>query len=228
MKVHACLAILSVAIIAETGLPRAATAQEAPPPRGMDLQPTGRWSDSYGGLVLGAGWIDADVQGAAGGREFELSGLGFTGGALVGRHIAAIGLGSSVGQLLFGGEAELTHSTASDSQRDPTLGVLETDSSLIASLRLRGGYAWRKYYLYGTVGPAVSDMGVEAATGGNDDFKIGLSYGLGVEVALDKMWSLRLEGLSYEFGDDNVTLSGANRNVETSSETIRLGISYKF
>ena len=101
-------------------------------------------------------------------------------------------------------------------------------ASFVGSTRIRAGYAWERFYLYGTAGLAVSDFAVKPAGNNKKEIRIGGVVGIGGELKLRDQWSMRVEALAYDFGDQDYVFSGTKRNTQQGMATFRLGLSRKF
>jgi outer membrane immunogenic protein len=197
-------------------------AEDAPPHRYG-------WAGTYAGLTLGAAGLGADIERGPGSGELEIDERGVVLGVVAGHNFAMAGRGSSLGQWLFGIEADIIGGDLGDSEADALLGSVEAEASWLASARLRGGYAWERVYLYGTAGVAFSDI-TASSTGAaaDDDVRAGLALGAGAELALGEGWAARLEAMSYSFAESDVTVAGAERDADLGFSSLRLGLTRRF
>jgi outer membrane immunogenic protein len=121
-----------------------------------------------------------------------------------------------------------------------------TQSNWIGTLRARGGYAWDRILVYGTVGGA--GVNVQASLNGlptQTDVEFGWTAGGGLEWAFADNWTAKVEylfvGLSgkapcnhgYSCGYDlpatlTATAVNGNNTVTLNENIIRVGVNFKF
>ena len=125
------------------------------------------------------------------------------------------------GAWVFGGEADLTLSAASD-----TFAPWKFANPWFGTLRGRVGYGFGNILLYGTLGFAYG-RGL-AELGGTAERRIhgGWAAGGGMEVAFSPAWSARVEYLFVDLADRPYALTGTHHGFESS--VLRLGINYRF
>jgi len=85
---------------------------------------------------------------------------------------------------------------------------VRVDVDTLATLRVRGGPTFGRFFVFGTVGAAWTDAKWTACDCNDTRDKItlnfddvGVAYGGGVEVALANRWSIKGEGLVFDFDD---------------------------
>ena len=162
---------------------------------------------------------------------------GYFGGALAGYNY-------QIGSWVLGAEIDATWASLEPRQ---TVGVpastvqWHTYSSVdfIASARLRAGYAFNRWHVYGTGGAAwmqgsatlvVTDAGIETGRGSASTDHFGWVVGTGFEYAATGNISLRFEYLHYDFSasDYNYVAVPASTSAAVTIDTIRAAATYKF
>lgn len=177
-----------------------APAQAADVPIQYKAAPAYNWTGFYVGAHLGYGWGDAS------GIDID----GFVGGAQIGFnwHLSR--------NWVIGLETDI-------SGTDVNGGGVSQD--WIWSGRARLGYAMDRTLLYVTGGVAASRL---SAAGAADSGFVGGVYGLGIEQAFSGRWTMRVEYLYYDFGDEILAgfLGGAPVTLDMS--VVRVGVNYRF
>jgi outer membrane immunogenic protein len=119
---------------------------------------------------------------------------------------------------------------ASDAHGRPDNSI-KTSSDYAGTVRARLGYAVGRFLPYVTAGGAGTDAEVHATDDGlsQSDFLLGWTAGGGLEYAIDKNWSARIEYLYADFGR-HTWFSGKSweSNSGLTSNTIRFGVNYRF
>jgi len=207
----------------------------------MPLPPTYDWTGAYGGISLGLGFdnseIDSRIHLPGTTVSDSLSGdeISLSGGAMLGYNW-------QVDSLVLGLEADfnfLNLNDSNESSRDDAATVLlgapasassslSFDGDWYGTLRGRIGFAMDNVLIYGTGGLAYGDMSGEshfdAATrsgtarwdGSEDAVNWGWSAGFGMEYGVDQ-WSLGVEYLYVDLGttdwdsDADITCCNADR-----------------
>lgn len=154
------------------------------------------------------------------------------------------GVNWQFGQTVIGAEADygvLDASGRSLPFDDPNE-FLTSNIDALASVRGRVGAVLDQTFIYVTAGAAFADMDTESVYGNFgqlsvDGWRSGWVAGAGLEHAIDNNWSVRAEGLYYDFGrsedyfdmDDPANNSiGYHETVDTSVIIARIGLNYKF
>jgi outer membrane immunogenic protein len=125
------------------------------------------------------------------------------------------------GAWVFGGEADLTLSAASD-----RFAPWKFANPWFGTLRGRVGYAFSNILLYATIGLAVGSGQVEIVGSTEHKTHFGWAAGAGMEVGLTPSWSMRVEYLFVDLAARPYTVTGARNGFE--SGVLRLGINYRF
>jgi outer membrane immunogenic protein len=125
------------------------------------------------------------------------------------------------GQFVFGSEADITASAASD-----TFAPWKFSNRWFGTLRGRLGYAFNNILVYGTGGFAFGDGRVEVGSLSESRTHFGWTAGVGLEVGLTTNLSARVEYLFIDLTDKPYALTGTSNGFESS--LLRLGINYRF
>jgi outer membrane immunogenic protein len=155
------------------------------------------WNGVYVGAHAGYGWSTANA--------LDLD--GFVGGAQIGFNVHLSR------NWVIGLETDISATSISAGA---------VDQPWIWSGRARLGYAFDRTLVYGTVGIAASRLDA----GGVSSGFIGAVYGAGVEWAWMRNWSVRVEYLHYDFGDELFAFLAPVTTLD--SDVVRLGVNYRF
>jgi high affinity Mn2+ porin len=214
----------------------AATAADAPRigAAGGRLLPPYDWSGFYVGGHVGY------VRGDAGVTLADPTSVGFTssfGSLIGGGHVGYSYLLPA--QVLVGIEADMSFLNALSaddlawSRLTPTADIAEK-VDYMASLRGRLGYAFPRWMIYVSGGPALALGRYLANPGARDDLDkllhlhAGWAVGGGAEVAIARPWTARVEYLYHSFGRADVMFpSGTSAVSALDSHSIRVGLNYK-
>ena len=164
------------------------------------------WSGPYLGGQLGYQWGNATNNPA---RPSGIAG-GVRGG-----------YNWQTGSLVFGAEADLNISAAQD-----RFANWKFSNPWFGTVRGRVGYAFSNVLVYGTLGLAVGGGRVELGGASETRTHTGWTAGAGMEVALTKAWSARVEYLYVDLSDRPYGLIGSNHGFESS--LFRIGVNYRF
>jgi len=199
-----------------------------------------RWSGYYIGGNAGYAWnkMEAtDIGDTAGtlwrGGSYSDQTGGFTGGAQAGYNFQngpwVSGLEADIGWLNLKGTAAPFFDT-----------IIHTDASYVATFRGKLGYASGQSLLYVTGGAVLADFGnrVELEFSGNltpssaTGSQWGWTVGSGIELALDKRWSIKTEYLYYSLDKEKVTVPGCGSggcsfDVRNNGSIVRIGLNYR-
>ena len=129
---------------------------------------------------------------------------------------------------VLGAEVEFTVLGGSGTKNDPVFGDVEVKGDWLGSVQLRGGYAWRSFYLYGMTGPAWSDLSVDSSGNVNTSGHFGWAFGIGLEGKINHLWSTRLDAIGYSFSQRHPVLGGESRDVGVGAFQLRLGLLRRF
>jgi len=160
------------------------------------------------------------------------------------------GYNYQIGRVVLGVETDLmgTSQKATGSQVCPaaTCGIAVTESSddsipWLGTLRLRGGFAIDRFLIYATGGAGYGLFKstqtlttlLGSVTTSASDQRLAWVAGAGIEAAITRNWSVKLEYLYLDTGTFNTTYSvlGVGAIVEQSRMTesmTRIGVNYRF
>ena len=181
------------------------------------------WTGVYAGVHGGANWSDVDFSNLG-----SASSTAFMGGG----HI---GMNMNFGNLIAGVEGDWDYDDSSYGYLvvpSGTTGHLDVDWT--ATLRGRLGMNVGPALLYATAGIAWSERSVIETTAGgisgsNSQLLTGVVYGVGAETFVMPNLSLRLEALHYDYGSEDISISGAAaaiKEIEPSDTVVRAGVTF--
>lgn len=202
------------------------------------------WTGLYVGADVGYAWGGVDVFQTNGGMPlgpFDYDTKGFSGGLSIGYNqqfgMAVIGVEAEGGHMDLGGNGKIPSSTPGHYQ------AIDLEGGLYGILAARAGLTIDRTLVYGKVGWAYWDASagqkttkagfVTHRTGAFD----GLVYGAGIEHALNGGWSVKLEWLRFDFGDqsgDQTSITDPpigfvyENKHSLTADTVKLGVRYKF
>jgi outer membrane immunogenic protein len=165
------------------------------------------WTGPYLGGNLGYEW------GATSNNPTRPS--GFAGGVEGGYNWQS-------GQFVFGGEADIQLSGATD-----TFAPWKFSNPWFGTVRARAGYAVSNLLIYGTAGLAFGEL--QAETFGlvtETHINAGWTAGAGVEAAFAANWSAKIEYLFVDLASNNYAVTGTSNGL--SASLFRMGINYHF
>lgn len=190
------------------------------------------WSGFYVGIHGGYGWANFDAPAGAAGFDRRLDG-GFIGGQ-VGFNWQAAGSPWVLGVEFDSAGANID--TGSNVTLGGVTGGLSSEVDYLGSLRFRGGYAWDRTMLYGTVGlgwarnevrSAVAFPGFFAA-GSQHNTNVGVAAGFGLEHAFAGPWSAKIEYVYYGLDREHYGLAASAYNPDLNIHTVKVGLNYRF
>ena len=217
-----CVALIGVATLAGAAaaadLPRPAPQPYAPP---AVYAPVYNWAGFYIGINGGGGFGSSSWD-LTGGRNID--------GGMVG---GTAGYNFQFGQAVVGVEGDIDWADISGSTTNGCpLGCKTTDSWL-STVRGRLGYAADRFMPYVTGGAAFGN--IQATTpgfAGASATNVGWTLGAGLEAALTRNWTGKVEYLYVDLGNFNCGLNcGAGMvtdNVSFHTNLLRAGVNYHF
>lgn len=179
------------------------------------------WTGFYAGLQAGYGWADGylfDGGGVYGSPEVD----GFIGGGTIGYNFQS-------GQIVWGLETDLSYADIGGSDGCGARTPCSASIDWLWTVRGRVGLDMNGWMPYITGGYAMADVGASDNLGSGSDTVHGWTIGGGLEVKLDRNWSIKGEYLYVDL-DDSFGLSGAppgDASVE-DLHIVRAGVNYKF
>jgi outer membrane immunogenic protein len=125
------------------------------------------------------------------------------------------------GQWVFGGEADLQLSGATDK-----FAAWKFSNPWFGTVRGRAGYAFNNILFYGTAGLAFGELRGETFGLSETHTNAGWTAGLGAEFGLTPNWSTRFEFLFVDLNDSNFTITGVQNGYHFG--LLRAGVNYRF
>jgi outer membrane immunogenic protein len=241
------LAAGSIALISGAAL-AADLPPRMPPPAAFPLPALPAWTGFYLGVNVGGGWAKAQSDFTVlGGAPFA-SAVNSLEGAIGGGQI---GYNWQNGPALFGVEADFQASGLKGTLNAPCppgfcaplgLGASFTQKMpWFGTVRARLGVATDAWLIYVTGGYAYARFDAEAtatALGGaasisTSETRNGWTVGGGIEAALSRNWSAKVEYLYLDFGTSNISwaipgLPVINDASKIHSNVARAGVNYRF
>jgi outer membrane immunogenic protein len=165
------------------------------------------WTGLYLGGNLGYAW------GTTSNNPTRPS--GFAGGAQAGYNW-------QTGQLVFGGEADIQVSGATD-----TFAPWKFSNPWFGTMRARAGYAVSNVLIYGTAGVAFGELqGETVGLLSESHTNVGWTAGAGVEAGFTANLSAKVEYLFIDLASNTYALTGTSNGLSTS--LVRMGVNYHF
>ena len=229
-RIHTIVIIASVALVT---FDAQAADQPAPlPVKAQASAPAYRWTGlyfgghfGYGGGGFGPGTNPAHNEAVV----FPSSVTGLIGGYQVGYNWQL------PNNVVLGVEGDITFLSPLDVNATATA-PFNTTLNYVATARGRAGYAFGNFVPYVTGGLAVGQSKVEALDGDGavlspkQHTHVGWTAGVGVEVALDRHWSAKLEYNYIDLGAQTYSLDQGPLNViavDPKLHIAKLGLNYK-
>jgi outer membrane immunogenic protein len=198
-------------------LPRAMPPAKAP----VYAAPIYNWTGFYAGINGGYGWGDSTWDGFASSTDVS--------GGLVG---GTVGYNWQVGALVFGVEGDIAWSDIRGSFTNANCPAgCETRNSWLGTARGRLGYAADRFMPYVTGGAAFGEVKVNpTGFAGTSDTRVGWTVGAGIEAAIARNWTAKLEYLYVDLGDVGCSAlaCGLPTNVDARFNVVRAGVNLRF
>jgi len=221
MKKRTVIGLAAIAAVFSVGAANAADmapVYKAPPPA-----PIFSWTGFYIGANVGYSSGHSDVNGLA-------SGLGDLTGIVGGGQI---GYNWQAGGWVFGIEGDF-QGTSEDAHAS-ALGITVKESlPWFATFRGRLGYAIAPtWMIYATGGAAWVDHKFEATNGvatiSSETSRVGWAAGVGLEAAINRNWSWKVEYLHLDTGSFSNNLFGVVPvTLKVTDDLGRIGVNYRF
>jgi outer membrane immunogenic protein len=185
--------------------------------------PYDSWTGFYVGLNGGGGWGSSSWSTSVL-NDFNVSG-GMVGGT--------IGYNWQHGSWVLGLEGDLDWANISSSGTSILCPAgCASENTWLGTARGRLGYAFDRWMPYVTAGAAFGDVkAIHPGFVGATNTQLGWTIGGGVEYAVARNWTAKVEYLHYDLGNFNcgVACSGfATDTVSFSADAVRGGINYRF
>lgn len=175
--------------------------------------PSFTWTGGYVGVQGGYDWFDASNRGRANSKPD-----GFTIGGFAGFNYQFEG-----SPVVVGAEADINYSDASGGSRR-----FRSDMDWTGAIRMRVGYAFDRFLVYGAGGLALADHEVRGRPGSDDTTAVGWTIGGGVEAAITDNVTARVEYRYSDFGTDTFSVANTRVKSDVTDNRVLLGLGYKF
>ena len=164
------------------------------------------WGGLYGGLNIGGGFGDVS-------------------GIIVGGQV---GYNWQMGRIVFGVETDLQWSGQDDNAIIAGVAASQ-ELTWFGTLRGRVGYTvFDRWLPYVTGGLAYGGREVRAGPFSASETSVGWTIGIGVDYAINQLWSARLEYLHMSLDSFSPTVAGVRVNVgKLDNDIIRGALNYK-
>jgi len=216
----ASAAVVASAVAANAADLRPAPAPVMPTKAPPFVSPVFDWSGFYIGVNGGGGW---------GHSRSDLTGGFNTSGGVVG---GTAGYNAQFGSWVLGFEGDLDWSNIGGTSNAATCPGCGVQNNWLGTARGRIGYAFNNFLPYVTGGLAVGDVNATApGFPGLTNTQVGWAAGGGIEYALTRNWSAKVEYLHVDLSrlDCGVSCGGApTDNVSFHDNLVRGGINFRF
>jgi outer membrane immunogenic protein len=225
-KLFLRLALITAAFVPAASALAADLDVPPPPPPVEELRPaTYDWTGAYVGALVGASCIDGSLYDNTGAQQYEMSGCGFKGGALVGYN-------QQFENWVIGMEADWSRTNDVVKNTDPTADFAFSMNHEV-TVRGRVGWAEDNTLLFLTAGAAFAQGnldGIVAATPDNITGKHwGWSVGGGVEHALTDQFRLKLDYLYTRYSGDKYQEACCDVDIDNfGNHEVRVGAIWAF
>jgi outer membrane immunogenic protein len=181
------------------------------------------WTGFYLGINGGAGWGGSKWNGLA----IDNSPTGAMIGGTAGFNWQGAG-----SPWVFGLEGDIAWTGFSDSVPCPLISATcETKNNWFGTIRGRVGYAFDRLMPYATGGVAFGNIEANPLTyAGASDSNVGWVVGVGLEGAINRNWTAKVEYLYADLGDIACTTAacGVATNIDFHVNILRAGVNYRF
>jgi outer membrane immunogenic protein len=194
---------------------------KAPPAPAAPAQVAPTWTGTYVGINGGYGWSTSNHSGFT--DDFDIKG-----------GLAGVTYGGNwqAGSVVLGFESDFDWADIKGTSLTGACagGSCFTKTKWLSTERMRAGWDFNGWLLYGTAGAAFAR--VEAGQDGCPAFlcgertQAGWTAGVGVETMFWRNWSAKLEYLHYDVGD--YIQYGTGVRVLDRGDLVRAGINYYF
>lgn len=186
------------------------------------------WTGLYTGIQGGYAWNGSSMSDASINPALNLDSDGFIGGGTLGYNFQS-------GQIVWGLEADISYTDLDSGLRGVGyFGASTASIDWLSTIRGRVGLDFNGWMPFVTAGLAIADaeMTVNAGGNGKSETLTGWTVGGGLEVKLDRNWSVKTEYLFVDLGDLSTRQPPlAAPPLRTSFDElhiVRAGINYKF
>jgi outer membrane immunogenic protein len=188
------------------------------------------WTGFYVGAHLGGAWGNANWTNPVSGLTNNLTAGGVLGGG-------QMGVNYQFDSIVLGVEGDFSGTSLTPSNTDAAGFVHNTSTYWTSTVTGRLGYAVNRTLFFAKGGVAfanerdtvTSPLGAISSTGTTT--QVGWTAGGGLEYALDRNWSAKIEYDYLGFGSQSVpaaALSGASGSVDLNIQRVLAGVNYRF
>jgi outer membrane immunogenic protein len=188
------------------------------------------WTGFYLGAHLGGAWSNANWTDPVSGLGDSPNNSGITGGGQVGYNY-------QFGAWVLGVEGDFSGTSLNASDTDAAGFTHSTRTDWTSTVTGRLGYSWNRALIYGKGGVAFADernnvtspLGLSSSNG--TATQTGWTAGGGVEYALDRNWSARVEYDYLGFGSQAINAAapgGAPGSVSLNIQRVLAGVNFRF
>lgn len=178
------------------------------------------WTGLYAGGH--AGWTGGG-SGIGGAFDHDIDTSGFSGGLHAGYNF-------QYQSIVTGLEADLDWTSAEGNETSAG-DTFKAGADWLSSFRLRLGYAFNNFLIYGTGGIAVAGYDLDLASAGEqatlNQTMTGYAAGIGAEYAFTRSLIGRVEALHYGFGEEELRIGAASADADLNLTTVRAGFTLK-
>jgi outer membrane immunogenic protein len=144
------------------------------------------------------------------------------------------GYNEQIGHMVFGIESDLSYARVKGDSLLCGVSPHQCGTNLraLGTLRTRMGPAWDAWFFYLTGGLAVGEVSafdnLFAVSG--SQWRVGWTFGAGVEVMFTPNWSMKVEYLHVDLGNGPLfdIAPGFPERVRFEAEVVRVGLNYRF
>ena len=190
---------------------------------------TPTWTGTYVGINGGYGWARSDLTRVG----FATTGEYDTNGGLAG---VTYGGNWQAGHVVLGFESDLDWAHLDGTVANAGCGVgvtCFTNNKWLSTERMRAGWDFNGWLVYGTLGAAFSRVssgavGCPTAASCIEGTRTGWTAGVGIETMFYRNWSFKIEYLHYDLGDRVMFAPVSATTVLDRGDIVRAGINYHF
>lgn len=179
------------------------------------------WTGLYIGAQAGYGWGTSRLTDANGITTGNFDTDGFVGGGTLGYNFQS-------GQIVWGLETDISYTDLNGGSFVNCPGQCTSGLDWLWTLRGRIGVDMNGWMPYITGGLAVGDGFGTVGPVARSETLTGWTIGGGLEVKLDRNWSMKAEYLFVDLGDVRVPTPVPSRADMDELHIVRAGINYKF
>jgi outer membrane immunogenic protein len=192
--------------------------------------PVATWTGTYIGINGGYGWATS--------RQSLVTGAASTGDYAIRGGLAGVTYGGNwqMGHAVLGFESDLDWAHIHAEPPFPGIcagAICHTDNKWLSTERIRAGWDFDGWLVYGTAGVAFARVEAGQTAGCpltlcGERWRAGWTAGVGVETMFWRNWSAKLEYLHFDLGEPIMYNPGTPIMVVDRGDIVRAGINYHF